>query len=135
MKDWEWSWFDRITRSADHPDANGKNLDIYRGNQVWILMADGRVAMYSHLNTISDDLETGAIVGRGTHLGVIGQTGVPEKNFKSPHVHLEIRVVPQRYEYAGTAKLVQDAMRWPYVSKGLGYAETAALTWQMFHYE
>lgn len=63
-------------------------------------MADGRMAMYSHLKKITDGLETGKVVEKGAELGKIGQTGVPEKNFKSPHVHLEIRQATEKYEFA-----------------------------------
>ncbi len=66
------SWFDRITTGANLSELEkSKNLDVYRGNQVWILAPDGTVATYAHLSELSDTLFIGKAVAIGETLGKI----------------------------------------------------------------
>ena len=48
-----WKDFERLVKPPKDGDAKLRNLDVYRGNQVWIKTADGNVAFYSHLSAIA----------------------------------------------------------------------------------
>ena len=83
--DFVWDDFNEIehdlsNKSKEEMEAyKHTNLDVLRGNQIWIKTMSGDVAFYSHFNEISDDLEIGDLVTRGQKIGTIGVTGVPLK--------------------------------------------------------
>ena len=55
-----WKDFDRIIKGANiSEDARHLNLDVYRGNQVWLKTADGNVSFYSHLSALAPDIREG----------------------------------------------------------------------------
>ena len=63
-------------------------LDRIRGRQVWIDQGRDVVSRYAHLASVAD-LVVGAVVQRGTVIGLVGSSGYPEGG---PHLHLEVRV-------------------------------------------
>lgn len=94
-----------------------KNLDILRGNQVWLKTTKGEIVFYSHLDNVYDYLEEGDMVERGTPLGTMGSTGVPEEWYDDYHLHFEIQVNPYNPENAGKYNF-EDYLKWDWKFKG-----------------
>jgi hypothetical protein len=60
VDNFSWSDFDRIKRGKNLSyGAKTENLDILRGNQVWLKMTDGNVVFYAHLRNIAPELYLG----------------------------------------------------------------------------
>lgn len=112
VNDWTWDDFNKLKRSHLTTDDLLTNLDIYRGNQIWLQGMDGNVTFYSHLSRISPDITIGTQVDTGDYIGNIGITGVPDKNYKDVHLHFEIQVNPFREDMKNPNYL--DIMRWNY---------------------
>ncbi|MDD3793195.1 MAG: M23 family metallopeptidase [Candidatus Gracilibacteria bacterium] len=94
-----------------------KNLDILRGNQVWIKTMKGDVAFYSHLDKVYSNIKVGDMVFRGQALGNIGISGVPDKNYTDYHLHMELRKNP----YNDIRKIpysIDEYMSWDWYFKG-----------------
>lgn len=110
-----WKDFENLVRShALTSDQELLNLDVYRGNQIWLKTADGNVTFYSHLSQIAPDVVEGKYVRAGEILGNVGITGVPDRNFGRPHLHFEIQVNPRDGSDSQTPLSV---MRWPWLGK------------------
>lgn len=57
VKGFAWRDFGSLVKSdALSSDQELSNLDVYRGNQVWLKTADGNVTFYSHLSQIAPDV-------------------------------------------------------------------------------
>lgn len=109
-----WKDFDRVMPTPTTEDDRLKNLDIYRGNQVWLKTADGNVTFYSHLESIAPGIAAGASVAAGEMLGTVGISGVPDRAYKNPHLHFEIQKNP--HDGADTSDPL-SVMRWEYLGK------------------
>lgn len=91
VKDFKFSDLWNIKKSKQLTNnEKTKNLDILRGNQIWLKTMKWDVAFYSHLDTVFDDIEVGKIVSRWQALGTIGITWVPDKNYNDYHLHIPI---------------------------------------------
>ena len=125
-----WRDFDRIIRAKSlTSDQEALNLDVYRGNQVWLKTADGNVTFYSHLSKFAPDIVEGKRVVAGEILGNIGITGVPDRNFGRPHLHFEIQVNP----HDGTdSKSPLSVMRWKWLTQGMGRNAVDELSAKLF---
>lgn len=118
ISDFEYSDLNQLDHS-DHlsHDDEVENLDILRGNQVWIKTAKWDVVFYSHLQDVSTHLKEGIMVRKWETLWTIGISGVPDKNYKDYHLHFTIHKNPynkkrnQEYSY-------KDYMNWPWYFKG-----------------
>ena len=115
ISDWGWADFDRIKKNHLNDDDRLENLNIYRGNQVWLKTMDGNVTFYSHLSKINPEITVGSMVTPGQILGAIGSSGVPEKNYKNIHLHFEVQKNPHIQETSPSTFL--DIMRWNYIGK------------------
>lgn len=115
ISDWKWSDFRKLKRGDLSFDDKLMNLNIYRGNQVWLQTEDGNVTFYSHLSKIEPDLAVGSEVGAGTLLGAVGISGVPDKNYRDIHLHFEIQKNPFAEGQKNPTAL--DIMRWDYLGK------------------
>ncbi len=124
-----WSDFEGLVRPPKDEDTRLKNLDIYRGNQVWLKTADGNVTFYSHLRDLAPGIESGTSVRRGEILGTVGVTGVPDKSYDNPHLHFEIQVNPHDGKGSGD---ILSVMRWDWLGKGLAKTEVRELTGRTF---
>ncbi len=113
VDNWKWSEFATMGKWPFSDDDKLRNLDIFRGNQIWLQSMDGNVTFYSHLSKISSTLRVGASVEKWAYLGNIGASGVPEKNYKNIHLHFEIQENPFRKDVKKPSFL--DIMRWEYV--------------------
>lgn len=124
-----WRDFDRIAKGDIGPDQKALNLDVYRGNQVWLKTADGNVTFYSHLSAIAPDVAEGKRVAAGEILGNVGVSGVPDRNYKNPHLHFEI----QKNPHDGTdSKDPLSVMRWNWLGKDMGKAVVGEMAEEAF---
>jgi murein DD-endopeptidase MepM/ murein hydrolase activator NlpD len=125
-----WRDFDRLQRGSKlNGDQLRLNLDVYRGNQVWLKTADGNVTFYSHLRDVAPGISEGVFVQAGEMLGTIGISGVPDRSYDNPHLHFEIQKNPHD---GGDAKSPLSIMRWDWLGKGLSKAEANELVGKTF---
>lgn len=66
------------------------NLDILRGNQVWLKTMKWDVIFYSHLGTISQDIIEGTVIKKWDVLGTVGVSGIPGDAYDDYHLHFEL---------------------------------------------
>ena len=93
-----------------------ENLDTYRGNTVYLKTISGHVAIYAHLESIPDEIVEGLRVVRGTTIGHVGGSAVPDKKYLY-HLHFELALNPLNDYKAG--KYTQtDVLLWPWYGKG-----------------
>ena len=93
-----------------------RNLDILRGNQVWLKTMKGDVVFYSHLEDIYDHIKEGTIIRKWEPVGTIWSTGVPDRNYKDFHLHFTIHKNPYNEEKAWKYDY-DDYMNWPWYYK------------------
>ncbi|MCD5385396.1 M23 family metallopeptidase, partial [Candidatus Gracilibacteria bacterium] len=116
VSDFKFSDLDKIKRGENLSDYDKlKNLDILRGNQVWLKTMKGDVIFFSHLDEIFTNIKVGTVVRKGQPIGTIGITGIPDKNYKDFHVHFAIQVNPRTKigEYD-----IDDYLNWDWLFKG-----------------
>lgn len=77
------------------------NLDILRGNQVWIKTMKGDVIFYAHLSSVDPEIEVWKKVERGQYIWNTGITWVPDEDYKDYHLHFELRKNPYSKAKAG----------------------------------
>nr|MDD3720061.1 M23 family metallopeptidase [Candidatus Gracilibacteria bacterium] len=94
-----------------------RNLDILRGNQVWIKTMKGEIVMYAHFDKVVDSLNEGTMIKKGDYIGNIGVTGVPDDNYTDYHLDFSISENPNNLGKAGSYEIV-DYMSWPWKFKG-----------------
>ncbi|QFR39713.1 M23 family metallopeptidase [Candidatus Gracilibacteria bacterium 28_42_T64] len=94
-----------------------RNLDLLRGNQVWLKTTRGDVIFYSHLSNIFTGIEEGVLVKKGEPVGTVGVSGVPEKNYADYHLHFAIHKNPYNIARAGKYD-IEDYMKWDWYYKG-----------------
>ncbi len=94
-----------------------KNLDILRGNQVWLKTSKWDVVFYSHLSTISQNLKVWDLVSVWTVLWKIWITWVPDRNYKNYHLHFAVMKNPylknKVWKYTNI-----DYLNWDWYFKG-----------------
>ncbi len=111
--------FDKIDYTPDSEYTKTRNLDVLRGNQVWLKTMKGEVVFYSHLEDVDFRIKEWMSVSRGDVLGTIGVTGVPGWiAYTHYHLHFPIMVNPYATEKAGTYDF-WDYMIWDWKLKGL----------------
>jgi murein DD-endopeptidase MepM/ murein hydrolase activator NlpD len=115
---WEWASLSNIRKKKwlTREDME-RNLDILRGNQIWIKTMKWEVVMYNHMESISTDLEEWSLIERGTIIGTTGVTWVPEHGYKDAHLDFSIRENPYLTEKAGKYE-IEDYMYWNWKMKG-----------------
>ncbi|MDD2565894.1 MAG: M23 family metallopeptidase [Candidatus Gracilibacteria bacterium] len=125
-----WSDFDKILWKDISSDDRMTNLDIYRGNQIWLKTADGNVTFYSHLENIPTNIAEGQFIKAKTFLGQVGRSGVPDKEYSDFHLHFEIQVNP----HTKTNNDNMDIMRWDYFGEGKNYDTLILEQTKLFSY-
>ena len=93
-----------------------RNLDILRWNQVWVKTMKWDVAFYSHLDKVYPNIKVWSVVFRGQVLWTVWISGVPDKNYKDYHLHIELRKNP----YLDTRKVkysMEEYMNWEWYFK------------------
>jgi len=93
-----------------------RNLDILRGNQIWLKTSKWDVVFYSHLNDIYSNIKEWYIVRKWQPVWTMWITWVPDKNYTDYHLHLPVHKNPYnlkmvwKYDY-------DDYMAWPWYFK------------------
>lgn len=114
LSDFSWADFSKIIQGKNLSyTTKTLNLDVLRGNQVWLKMADGNIVFYSHLKKVNDSLYLGKKVKMGDNLGIVGISGVPDKEYNDSHLHIEIAENP----HDGKSYSNTDVLFWPYLGK------------------
>lgn len=127
---WSWDDFNALKKGNITTDDRLTNLDIFRGNQIWLQTMDGNVTFYSHLSKISENITVGSHVDGGTYLGNIGRSGVPDRNYKNLHLHFEVQQNPFHEDMKRPNYL--DIMRWEYAGENMNRAATQKKTRELF---
>lgn len=112
-------------------DQKIKNLDILRGNQVWLKTAKWDVVFYSHLQDIYTNITEWMIVKKWQKIGTIGTTWVPDKAYDDYHLHFPIHKNPYNTKMAGKYDY-DDYMRWDWYFKENTIYEILELQNQVF---
>jgi len=136
INNWSWADFKRLKIGNLTQDDEAENLNIYRGNQIWLQTMDGNVTFYSHLSAISSDITVGSMVEAGTTMGNIGTSGVPDKNYKNIHLHFEIQENPFLENEKNPSYL--NIMRWNYIGEHMSANHVREVVREKFnqgHYE
>ncbi len=94
LDNFTWENFDNIIKNNLTYIDKLNNLDIYRWNQVWLKTMDWNVFFYSHLNNVASDLYEWKIVNNWDILWFIGNSWIPDKDYKDYHLHFEIQINP-----------------------------------------
>lgn len=108
-----------------------KNLDILRGKQVWLKTMKGEVVFYSHLDQVSADIQEGNFVKRGTFLGTVWVSGVPQADYSDYHLHFPIMKNPYNNMQAGSYDF-WDYILWDWLAKGMNKEKTIQKTREVF---
>ncbi|MDD2870589.1 MAG: M23 family metallopeptidase [Candidatus Gracilibacteria bacterium] len=118
VTNFEFSDLDKIKKgkALSNEDLT-RNLDILRGNQVWLKTMSGDVVFYSHLNEIFSNIKIGEVVKKGQPLGTVGKTGVPDENYTDYHLHFEVQKNPFNLQKNQEYDL-DDYMKWDWLLKG-----------------
>jgi murein DD-endopeptidase MepM/ murein hydrolase activator NlpD len=113
----DFSWEEMKHLQPGHTDLEEQeNLDVYRGNTVYLKTRSGHVAIYAHLSDIPSHITTGKSVNRGDILGHVGDSAVPDKKYLY-HLHFELAMNPFIDEKAGQHTF-SDVLLWPFWGKG-----------------
>ncbi|MCD5380499.1 M23 family metallopeptidase [Candidatus Gracilibacteria bacterium] len=119
VRDFEYEDISNIKRTPPITHSEKlRNLDILRGNQVWLKTMKGDVIFYSHLDDVYSNIEEGIFLKEGTDIGTIGVTGVPDRDYDNFHLHFPIQKNPYNPKKAGKYSL-EDIMDWDWYLKGL----------------
>ncbi len=103
-----------------------KNLDILRGNQVWLKTMKGEVVFYSHLDFVEGDITEWSVVKRGQKVWKVWVSGVPEKGYDDYHLHFAVMKNPYNILRAGSYDF-WDYMAWDWLWKWKTYNELIEL--------
>ncbi len=124
VNNFQESDFSRVDYSKNMSDEQKlKNLDILRGNQVWLKTMKGEVIFYSHLASVPENIQEWMIVTSGTIVWKVGVSGVPESDYKDFHVHFPIMKNPYNAPKAGSYDF-WDYMSWDWQTKGMSIQQT-----------
>lgn len=94
-----------------------KNLDVLRGNQVWLKTSKWDMVFYSHLSQVEENIFEGQRVSKWQKLGNTGITWVPDKDYTDYHLHFELRKNPYNTQKAWKYTF-EDYMNWDWYFKG-----------------
>jgi hypothetical protein len=118
-RDFNWQEMKSLHRGRS-PQELQENLDVYRGNTVYLKTESGHVAIYAHLDAIPEDLTVGQKVAAGDVLGKVGDSAVPDKKYLY-HLHFELAMNPFDDRKAGRY-VFENVLLWSYFGKGKGVA-------------
>jgi len=117
VNSWKWEELSKIKKETPISEYDlQRNLDILRGNQVWLKTMKWEIVMYAHLDTVFDNIQEGDIIKKGSPLGTIGVSGVPEQGYSDYHLDFSIHENPYNLEMAWKYD-IDDYMRWPWKLK------------------
>lgn len=132
VRNFEFSDLNTIKMNGTLSDQDkAVNLDILRGNQVWVKTMKWDVVFYAHLSKIYDDIQVGNIVPRGYPLGKVGKSWVPDKDYTDYHLHFEVRKNPYMVSEAGKYSLY-DYLNWDWYFRGQSREYVRAHQYEVF---
>ena len=108
-----------------------KNLDVLRGNQVWLKTSKWDVVFYSHLEDVYAGIYEGAVVKAGDPIGTTGISGVPGTGYKDYHLHFAVQKNPYNFKRAGKYD-IEEYMKWDWYFKGKSRSEVIEWTKSIF---
>jgi len=103
-----------------------KNLDILRGNQVWVKTLKWDVVFYSHLDSIHSDIVEWALVKKWQEIWWTGVSWVPEVWYDDYHLHFAVMKNPYNILKAGNYDF-WEYMFWDYLGKWMNNHEILQL--------
>lgn len=112
-------------------DQKLKNLDILRGNQVWIKTLKWDVAFYSHLDSIGDDIVEGSLVKKWQITAYTWVSWVPEDGYDDYHLHFAVMQNPYNILKAGSYDF-GEYMSWDWLGKWMNNTQLIQLTKDTF---
>lgn len=113
----DFSWDEMNHLNEWHSDLEKQeNLDVYRGNTVYLKTVSGHVAIYAHLSNIPENIVVWQTVSRGEVVWHVWDSAVPDKKYLY-HLHFEIAMNPLQDEKAGQYTF-SDILLWPFWGKG-----------------
>jgi hypothetical protein len=93
-----------------------RNLDILRGNQVWIKTMKWELVMYAHLDTVNTSIKEWLFIEKKTPLWTIGVSWVPEEWYDD--YHLDFAICENPYILSKAWKYeIEDYMKWDWKMK------------------
>lgn len=116
VRDWKWSDFNSLKYGTLTDDEKMKNLDILRGNQVWLKTMKWDVVFYGHLWDIINNITEGEVVRKWELLGTVWISWVPDKSYNDYHLDFSVRKNP-RDEKKIWSYDFDDYMRWDWLFK------------------
>lgn len=115
-RDFSWNEMNHLHDGGSELEQQ-ENLDVYRGNTVYLKTLSGHVAIYAHLSDIPDDIQRGTQVKQGEIVGHVGDSAVPDKKYLY-HLHFELAMNPFKDMKAGK-NTFEDVLLWPFWGKGM----------------
>lgn len=103
-----------------------KNLDVLRWNQVWLKTLKWDVIFYSHLQSVSSEIQEWVYVSKWAVLWKTWVSWVPEVWYDDYHLHFAVMKNPYISEKAGTYDF-GDYMAWDWYGKWMNYEQTVEL--------
>lgn len=116
-RDFTWNEMNNLHNGNSELEQQ-ENLDIYRGNTVYLKTLSGHVAIYAHLSDIPSNIQIGTHVTQGEVVGHVGDSAVPDKKYLY-HLHFELAMNPLKDTRAGTYTF-DDVLIWAFWGKGKG---------------
>lgn len=107
------------------------NLDIFRGNQIWLKTMNWDVVFYAHLDSINPEINEWMLIKADQAMWKIGITWIPDKNRTNTHLHFEIAKNPQILEKAWNYTF-DDMINWDYLGKWMSVADVFKLQEKTF---
>lgn len=97
-------------------DDKTRNLDILRGNQVWIKTMKWELVMYNHFDKVVDSLKEWTMIKKWDYVWNIWISWVPDDNYTDYHLDFSISENPYNLWKAWSYE-VTDYMSWPWKFK------------------
>ncbi len=116
VNNWRWADFDKLKYWNLSEEQKRRNLDILRGNQVWLKTMKGEVVFYWHLDKIPDNVVEWIIVKKGQFLWTVWVTWVPDKKYTDYHLDFSISKNPFTTSKIGRYSFY-DYMTWDWLFK------------------
>lgn len=113
----EWDDYDNLVYGTNvSNEEKVTNLDILRGNQIWVKTSKWDVVFYSHLSSIYDNINEWTVVKKWQVMWAIWASWVPDESYTDYHLHLPIHKNPYIREKAWTYTF-EDYMNWDWYLK------------------
>lgn len=116
VNNWKWSDFSKLKYTNLSYEDKINNLDILRGNQIWLKTSKWDVVFYWHLNKVYENMKEWELVYKWQKLWTIGISGVPDKNYKDYHLDFSVQKNPYTKNKAWKYSFM-DYMKWDWYFK------------------